>query len=356
MSSKVDSPAVGDLPMPDWIKDPTLTPMVNVVVPVYNEAECIVACLEAVLGQGYPRERLEIHVVDGASDDGSAELVQEHFVLAGEPVWLHTNPDRKTAKSLNIGIRESSGDIVIILGAHTEICADFIARNIENLRRPKVMCSGGTQINVGSTRRQVAIGAAMSHPFGMPTAPYRFRKTPGFVPTVVYGAYRREIFQKIGFFEEEGRIAEDADVNWRIIQAGFKIYFDPLIKTKYFPRSTFRSLVLQMFRYGIFRAYLFRKHFGGTSWLHVVPPVFVLCLTGLAIGAFIIPILGSILLMLAGAYTLAALIIGIITVIGKTGANPILVAASYITIHLSWGAGFLFGLTQRKIHFSEFIN
>ncbi len=322
---------------------------------MYDEADHIGACLEAVLEQDYPHGKLEILVVDGASEDGSAQLVRERFIAAGAPVSLHHNADRKTAQSLNIGIRAATGEVVIILGAHTEICPGFIALNIENLRRPEVARSGGTQLNVGYTRRQVSIGAAMGHPFGMATAPYRYRKSPGMVRTVVYGAYPRQIFKQVGYFEEEGSIAEDADLNWRIIQAGYKIYFDPRIKTRYYPRSTLRALAYQMFKYGIFRAYLLRKHRQGISWLHLIPPGFILGLAVLTVMAVLLPSTRPALIALAGSYLVLAQLFGITASVGKARANPLLVALSYHTMHLSWGTGFLWGLCRPKTHFTEYI-
>lgn len=343
-------------PIENWLTNPNVLPRVSVVIPMYNEAEHIGPCLEAVLKQDYPREKLEIHVVDGASEDGSADLVHKRFIATGAPVSLHHNADRNTARSLNQGIRAATGDVVIILGAHTEICPGFIALNIENLRRPEVACSGGTQLNVGLSRRQASIGAAMGHPFGMATAPYRYRKSPGMVHTVVYGAYPRQIFKQVGYFEEEGNIAEDADLNWRIIQAGYKIYFDPRIKTKYYPRSTLRALSRQMFRYGIFRAYLLRKHRQGISWLHLIPPVFIITLAALTGVAVHLQPVRPALVALAGSYLALALLFGITASVGKPQANPLLVALSYPTLHLSWGAGFLWGLGRPKIHFKEYVD
>ena len=349
-----DSEARG--PTKNWLTDTNILPRVSVVIPMYNEAEHIGACLEAVLKQEHPHGKLEIHVVDGASEDRSAELVQERFIATGAPVTLHHNADRKTAQSLNLGIRAATGDIVIILGAHTEICPGFIQLNIENLRRPEVACSGGTQVNVGLSRKQASIGAAMEHPFGMATAPYRYRKSPGVVHTVVYGAYPRQIFKRVGYFEEEGSIAEDADLNLRIIQAGYKIYFDPRIKTKYYPRRTLRALSRQMFQYGIFRAYLLRKHRQGISWLHLIPPAFILglvVLTGLAVQ---LQPARPALVALAGSYLILALFFGITASVGKSQANPFLVAMSYPTMHMSWGAGFLWGLCLPKTHFKAYVD
>lgn len=339
-----------------WQMDPGILPRVSVVIPLYNEADHIEGCLNAVLSQDYPRDKLEIHVVDGNSEDGSADLVRERFVDRGEPVVLHDNPQRKTARALNIGLRAATGEVVIILGAHTEINPYFIHRNIKNLRQPGVACSGGTQINVGQTAKQASIGAAMSHPFGMATAPYRYQQRPGVMNTVVYGAYRREIFEKVGYFEEVGTIAEDADLNWRIVQAGYTIYYDPQIKTRYYPRSKFLDLARQLYRYGIMRAYMFRKHFEGLSLLHFVPPILIFSLSALAIGAAFGGLARLLLAGLVLVYTGLALGFGIVTWRSQREAHPAGITWAFITMHLAWGTGFLVGLLSPKTYFKEYVH
>ena len=328
--------------------DPRALPLVSVVIPVYNEVHFIEACLQAVLHQEYPEDKLEIVVVDGVSTDGSTNLVQESFIDRDAPVTLLSNPNRQTAQSLNIGIRKSRGDVVIILGAHTEIFPDFLKFNVENLRQFEIACSGGTQINTGHTKKQSSIGEAMSHWFGITTAPYRYKQQSGFVNTVVYGAYHRWVFEKVGFFEEEVFISEDADLNWRIIEAGYKIYFDPRIKTRYYPRENFVQLARQLYCYGIRRAHMYRKHLKGLSWLHFVPPFFVFCIMILSIGSIFWIIPRPFLLLLIMGYCSLALFFGFVAGRKDKGINPLLISLAFVTMHFAWGASFLLHFFRRK--------
>ena len=339
----------------DWIKDTDILPAVSFVIPTYNEAKYIKKCIEAILAQDYPLEKLMIHVVDGGSSDNTVEVVHRHFIERGLPVKVDQNPERKTPIGLNIGVRNSTGDVVIILGAHAEIYPGFIHRNVENLRIPGVVCSGGTQVNLGESPKQISIGIVMGHWFGMATAPHRYQKKPGRVHTVAYGAYRRELFNEIGYFEEEGSIAEDAELNWRIIQAGYGIYFDPSIKARYYPRHSFLSFAYQMYRYGILRAYMFRKHFEGLSLLHFIPPVFLLTLAGLTAGSFFGKIPQLLLVALLVLYG------GLVTVFGFLGwrqqkeSRPQLISWAFVSMHLAWGFGFIIGLMSRKTFFKQFV-
>ena len=131
-----------------------------------------------------------------------------------------------------------------------------------------VCCVGGTQINTGDTFLQRAIGYAMGSRYGIPSAPYRFNKKPRFVDTVVYAAYAKELFDQIGYFDEELHISEDAEFNWRIRQTGHKIWYTPEIVSYYYPRKDLRLLAKQFFNYGILRVNVIKKHGDAVKLLH----------------------------------------------------------------------------------------
>lgn len=331
-----------------WVTDTTVLPRVSIVVPMYNEREYIGSCLDSVLQQDYPHDKMEIHVVDGDSEDGSPEVVKEHYLNRSVPVFLRMNPHRKTPSSLNLGIKAATGDVVVILGAHTELFPDFLKYNVENLRKPNVYCSGGTQINHGKTRSQVSIGAAMSHWFGMASAPYRYRGKPGFVNTVAYGAYRKEIFDMVGYFDETGVISEDSEFNLRITRAGYQVRYDPRIKTRYYPRKSLSELASQMFCYGVLRSQVFRKHKGGLLWLHYLPPISLVLLILVGILSFFSVWVGFLFFGVVAVY-LAVSVIAAADSYGKCpGSHPVTVFLAFMVLHLFWSLGFLAGLFKRK--------
>lgn len=334
-----------------WLSDSNLMPLVSFVIPIYNEVEHIKSCLDTILAQNYPQNRIEIHVIDGESNDGSVAVVEDHFIATESPVFLHNNPERRTPLSLNIGIKAAEGDIVVILGAHTEIESDFVRLNVANLRRNGVWCSGGTQINVGKTIQQASVGAAMSHWFGIPSAPYRYRKKAGFVNTVVYGAYRKEVFEKVGVFEEKGLMSEDSEFNFRLLQAGYKIYYDPRIRTRYYPRRTIYKLAKQMFNYGILRAQVLRKHRRGLKWLHFVPPLAVVLFLFLAIMSLVVRSSASLLTTLVLLYLVMAVVSAVDACIRQGKGNPALVLIAFIVMHVTWALGFWSGMLRSRTQF-----
>ncbi|MCH7575133.1 MAG: glycosyltransferase family 2 protein [Candidatus Marinimicrobia bacterium] len=343
--------SASSLKRPGWLDDESLFPSISFVIPMYNEQAHIANCLSSILAQNYPAGKLQIVVIDGNSTDASVRLVKDLFGGLDTPVSLITNPLRKTARSLNMGLAEANGDVIVILGAHAEIEAGFIRHNLENLRSRPVVCSGGTLTNGGSGRTQRSIGEAMSHPFGMAAATHRYRTKPGLARTAVFGAYRREIFDIVGDFEEQGEMAEDAELNWRIVDAGYGIWYDPRIKSVYHPRQNLSSLARQLYTYGSLRAQMVRKHPGGLSMLHYAPPLSLLALLTLSIASLAAPSWLVPLALLTGLYATLALLFSLQLWATRRRVNPLVIGVGFAVIHVGWGLGFLIGLTRRKVNY-----
>lgn len=329
--------------MPTEMQQSTL-PLVSFVIPMLNEAKAIKRCIESILNQNYPADRLEVIVVDGLSQDGSREQVK---ALAAEHanIHLYDNPQKRTPISLNTGVRNSTGDVIIILGAHTRIEPDFVHWNIHYMQELDVKCVGGTQINTGDTFWQSAIGVGMGSQFGIPSAPYRFYKKKRFVDTVVYAAYARDLFEQVGYFDEELHISEDAEFNWRIRKAGHKIFFTPEIVSYYYPRPNLRKLAKQFFNYGILRVNVIKKHPDAAKPVHLVPPLFVLSTLLLLLGGFFWQTCLILCGMLWLLYLLYLIVAAFITC-RQVRSYRYLAAlpAVFMAMQLAWGSGFLVGI------------
>lgn len=319
-------------------------PLVSIVIPMLNEVEAIERCIRSILDQDYPIDKIEIVVVDGMSTDGSRGKVNELARQYGH-IKLYDNEKRRTPVALNIGARNASGEVVIILGAHTRIDKYFVSTNIKYMNELGVKCTGGTQKNVGDTYLQRAVGYGMGSAFGMPSAPYRFFPKKRFVDTVVYAAYRKELFDEIGYFDEELHISEDAEFNWRIRQAGHKIFYTPEIVSYYYPRKNLRGLFRQFFNYGILRVNVIKKHFDAFKLIHALPPIFILAVLILSVLSFAKPVYGSIMLGLIALYLIYLLIgsLGTVIKLKKLSYFPILPFV-FLTMQISWGLGFIVGV------------
>lgn len=322
-------------------------PLVSVVIPMRNERKTIEDCIRSVLSQDYPQDKLEIIVVDGMSEDGSHQMVAS-MAQRSDNIFLFDNPKKSTPRGLNLGIQKSKGSVVIILGAHSLLSPNFISLNTKYLEEKDAQCVGGTTENVGDTYVQRAIGLAMSSPFGILSAPYRYSSRSQYVDTVIYGAYRRELFEELGLFEENGIISEDAEFNWRIRKAGYKIFYTPEIKTFYHPRESIPKLIRQFFKYGILRLNVIKKHMDALKVKHLLPSLVLLSMITLIVLSiwkriFLLPVVA-----LAGAYLILILIGSVQICLHKGWKYLAVLPLIFLALHVSFAVGFLAGLAKRS--------
>jgi succinoglycan biosynthesis protein ExoA len=321
-------------------------------MPIRNEARYIQCSLGAVLTQDYPLDRLEVLIVDGKSTDGTRDIVTNLEIrnpkrrpepVEGSAIRILDNPARIVPTALNIGLEHAHGDVIIRVDGHCEIATDYVRRCVEVLGETDADCVGGPTVTVGETWVARAIALAQSSFFGVGGVAFRTgRIHPGYVDTLAFGAYRREVFEHIGGFDEELVRNQDDEFNFRLIQAGGKIWLDPSIRSVYYSRASLWGLWRQYFQYGLYKVRVIQKRGAVPSWRHLVPATFVVAL------------LGSLLLTLmtrqslwglgvAGPYVLANLLASLWTSRRDWRTLPIL-ALTFATIHLAYGLGFLWGL------------
>jgi len=315
----------------------------SIIIPTFNEQDNIGNCLDSIINQNYDMSLVDIVIVDGHSSDNTISKIQV-YQRKFTNISLLENPVRKTPTSLNIGIKKSKGEVIIILGAHASLDPDFIYFNNKYLNEMNVKVTGGTQLNIGFSFVQKAVALAMENPFGMGSAPYRWSRKEQFVDTVVYAAYKRELFDEIGYFEENFSISEDSELNWRIRKAGYKIFFSPNIKSYYHPRRTVSKFIQQMFRYGILRVHMFKKHKSAVKITHLIPPSFVVTL----ILIFIFTLSAVLNPIFLFALLLCYFMVNLLSVLLKISKENLqfipLVSFLIFMLHFSWGLGFIVGL------------
>jgi len=315
----------------------------SIIIPTYNEQDYIANCIDSILNQNYDKELIKIIIVDGNSSDNTLSIIRE-YQQKHPCIKLKENPGRRTPQSLNIGVRDSKEDVVVILGAHTILDKDFIFFNNKYLNELKVKVTGGTQINKGLNFMQHIIGLAMENPFAMASAPYRWSKKEQFVDTVVYAAYKRELFDELGFFEENFTISEDAEFNWRIRKAGYKIFFSPNIKSYYYPRKNLKKFIYQMFRYGILRVNVLKKHLSAFKISHIIPPLFVVCLITLLVLLILSKIPSIYFLIFIIGYFVVNIVGTIYRSAGESITYSLILPLIIFLMHFAWGLGFIVGL------------
>ncbi|MGC8827010.1 MAG: glycosyltransferase family 2 protein, partial [Anaerolineae bacterium] len=302
------------------MSEATHMPLVSVIMPVRNEAGFIRRSLGAVLSQDYPADWMEVLVVDGMSDDATRDLVsriasQHQFPI----IRLLDNPKRIVPSALNIGLQYAKGDIIIIIGGHSEIAPDYVRECVQALGTSGADCVGGQWQTVGTSRVGQAIAVAQSSPFGIGNVAYRTRRpTPGFVDTVPFGAYRRDVFERIGGFDErlggfDTRLVrhQDYEFNVRLRQAGGRIYYTPAIQARYYSRSSFRKLARQYLEYGFWKAFVTLENPRALAWRHLAPIGLVGALAGGAVLSIALPPLRPLYAGLWLLYGLACLLMAL---------------------------------------------
>ena len=250
------------------------TPTVSVIVPCRNEKDHIDICIRSVLNQTIPHEQIEFIVVDGMSDDGTRKILQQ-FMTEDSRLKVIDNFQQITPCARNIGIRAARGKYIAILDAHTEYSASYVGTCIDLLEEhSEICCAGGPIISIGRSAFGRAIAAAMSHPIGVGNAKHRFPEYEGYAEGACFPVFRKEIFDKIGLFDEGLVRNQDDDFNFRVSREGEKIFLSPRAQCTYYVRETPNKLFWQFFYYGYYRVLVLRKHRLPISYRHFAPIAF----------------------------------------------------------------------------------
>jgi len=324
-----------------------MPPSVSVIIPCRNEEKTIHLVLDAIHAQTYPRELQQVVIADGFSEDRTREQIESFKTSHPDlDVMVVNNPKRIIPAGLNAAILASSGDLIVRMDAHSIPNPDYVALCVDALERNVAQNVGGVwDIQPGSNSWIArSIAAAAGNPLAVGDASYRFTDKAAYVDTVPYGSYKRELFNQIGLFDETLLANEDYELNTRIIQSGGKIWLDPKIRCVYFARSSLRALSKQYYGYGYWKFQMLKRYPETLRWRQALPPAFILGLLLLLLaGIFWKPAL--ILFAIAlGLYLLVLLGVGIHMASKKSDILMIIgIPLAIITMHFSWGAGFIAG-------------
>lgn len=265
-------------------------PFISVIVPVRNEARFIRRTLGQLLEQDYDPRRYEILVADGCSEDETPSLVRE-LMADHENLRLIDNPARWSSAGRNRAVRAARGDVVVLVDGHCELGSRHYLREVADaFLRSGADCLGRPQpLDVpGATTLQRAIAAARSSWLGHNPASYIYSSVERLVPAEsVAVAYRRDVFNAVGLFDESFDACEDVEFNYRLDRAGYRCFFTPRVGVRYHPRGDLRGLFSQLVRYGRGRMRLLRKHPETFSVSCLLPAVL---LVGVAVGVALAPL------------------------------------------------------------------
>src|SRR5882724_8959022 len=254
-------------------------PLVSIVLPCRNEQGYIQACLQSVLNQEPPDGGFEILVADGMSTDGSREYLQK-MAKKQPQIRILDNPGRIVSTGLNTAIRAARGGIIVRMDAHTIYAPDYVRQCLAVMKETGATNVGGPMQTTASTFMERAIRAVFHSSFAVGGARSHRASYEGYVDTVIYGCWKKSVFERIGYFDEELVRNQDDEHNFRLTRAGGKIYQSTRIRSRYHVRGSLKALFRQHMQYGYWKVLVIRKHRMPASWRHLVPGAFIggLCL------------------------------------------------------------------------------
>lgn len=218
--------------------------MLSVIVPIYNEEKYIAKCIDSILEQDYPKDDLEIILVDGMSTDNTRKIVEE-YVTKYPFIKLIDNPHRIAPWAMNIGIKEAKGEVIMRLDAHATYEKNYFSSLAYGLNKYKADNIGSvckTDV-LNKTPKTLAIREVLSNKFGVGNSTFRTGiDRVQEVETVPFGCWRRRVFDKYGYYDIRLIRNQDIELNKRIIRGGGKIVIIPDTFCTYLARETFKAL------------------------------------------------------------------------------------------------------------------
>lgn len=264
---------------------------ISIVVACRNEENNILNLLKSVEKSDYDIAKIEVLVVDGMSDDATVDKIKEYQHTSKLAIVLLENKKQKTPYAFNIGIKKASSDIVIIAGARFVFSSNYFTVVEDVLNNHKnIACVGGRIINIYENKTSEIISQAMASTFGIGFGNFRTVTEDKFVDTVTPPAFRKEIFDEIGYFDESLTRNQDDDFSYRLIKAGYKILLKANISFEYVVRASFNKLFKQYKQYGYWKVFVNKKHKTVTTLRQLFPSLFLLSLAVLPLLGFIFPI------------------------------------------------------------------
>jgi glycosyltransferase involved in cell wall biosynthesis len=307
---------------------------ISVILPVLNEEKYLEDAVNAILAQQYDG-KIEVILAVAPSDDRTLEIAQR-LHMNDPRVVIVENPSGRTAAGLNLAIAASQYSIIVRVDGHANIPNNYCELVSEVLETTGAVNVGGVMAAEGKSLFEKSVARAMRSPLGVGASRFHTGGSAGEVDTVYLGAFRKEALLAAGGFDERFTRAQDWELNFRLRQAGGVVYFDPRLVVTYRPRSTVKALAKQYFEYGRWRRVVSRRHQGTIDYRYLAPPFTVAAtLLSLILGWLVSPFL----FIPALVYAVFILIASV--VIGKSMGEFLCLPTILLTMHISWGLGFI---------------
>ena len=307
---------------------------ISVILPVLNEERYLADSVNSILSQEFSGS-IEVILAVGPSQDATLQIAQA-LQAKDSRVVVVDNPTGKTAAGLNRAIAASKYSIIVRVDGHSQLPKNYCELAFNLLSQTGAVNVGGVMAAEGITLFQRSVARAMRSPLGVGASRFHTGGGAGESDTVYLGCFRKEAILEVGGFDERFTRAQDWELNFRLREKGGLIYFDPRLTVTYRPRSTVKALAKQYFEYGRWRRVVSRRHQGTINYRYLAPPFTVVATTlSLLLGAVASP------LFLIPALVYSVFILGASLIIGKSVGEVLCLPTILLTMHISWGLGFL---------------
>ena len=321
---------------------------ISFIVVAYNAAGSLGALLEDLLVQTIPHEQIEALLVDSASTDATRAIMLDFAKATPFEVKVLDNPKRWLASGINVALAAATGDAIIRLDAHARIPKDFLENNLRALARGEDIVGGCVLGGAPSGAWESVLRTVDTSRFCGGAAPFRNGGEARYVDTLAYALYRREVYDKVGLYDERLRRTEDNDMHYRMRKAGYRFYFSPDIVSYHAARATMRGQLRQKWGNGYWIGRTMRIQPRCFAPRHLIPALFVLALL---FGLLLLPFSVWPLLLLLSAYLACDLVFAVRGALSQeSGRLLALLTLPFLfpAVHVVYGVGTLAGLLSGK--------
>lgn len=258
--------------------------IVTAMIVARNSEKVIEMSLKSLIKQDFPKNKYEILFIDSMSEDSTLDKAVKLLENSNQPYKILKNEKKTLASGWNMGIKAARGKYVTRIDAHVWAYPDFIKKSLKTINRVKdACCVGGKAETISIGKDGKVISKILSSPFGVGNSSFRIATTPRYTDTAACGLYKKEIFYKVGFFDESLKRSQDTELHARITREGYKFYFNPEIRIKYYARSTVLELLKQGWNNGYWNMHVWKKNKKALMFRHLIPLLFVCSLLVLLI-------------------------------------------------------------------------
>lgn len=327
-----------------------IEPLVSIIIPCRDEEKFINKCLDSIIANDYPKNRFELLVVDGMSNDGTRGILK-HYVQKYSYIRRLDNPKKITSCALNIGIKNSRGELILWMSAHNKYEKEYISQCVKYLVRYNADAVGG--IIKARPRKdnliEKSICIATSHPFGVGKSIHKIgSKNPQWTDTAFGVCYKKEIFERVGTFNENLVRGQDMEFSLRLKKAGLRTLLVPDIVSYYYPRSDFKSFLRHNFKNGVWAILPFKyTSIMPVLWRHLVPITFVSSLIIFGVLSFFFKFFFWLFLLVIAVYSLFGIYFSTKISIHESDLRYLFVMPIiFSSLHIGYGLGSLLGMLK----------